>query len=229
VVEIVDHDHVIVHADSASAVDKLLRGQDPGAVGRNAAGQYSITASEPQTDLEYESPPASFSAGDIKGVVRIYIYGLSRDSVERVIRDLRLQAVVTNKPERANLVVALRARAEDNRLRRMIQATGLPVYEVKKNTTSQLRRLLRDVFNVVYGSDDGMVDEVVRETESAIQRAIQEGVVVELLPRPPSLRQLQHRVASRHRVVAQSIGSEPARHLVIYPHAFAALKEDQLV
>ena len=70
---------------------------------------------------------------------------------------------------------------------------------------------------------------VVRETENAIQKAIDEGVVVELSPRPPSVRKLQHRVASRHRVIAESVGSEPKRHLVIYPHAFATIQEDQIV
>lgn len=229
VVEIIDHDHVIVHSDTAAAVDKLLRGQDPGAVGRNSEGHYPVTPTILDEEPPNVTPPTSFSVSEIKGIARIYLYGLGRDAVERVIRDLRLEAVVTNKPERANLAIALRARADDGRLRHIVQATSLPVYTVKKNTTSQLRRLLRDVFNVVYGSDNSMVDEVVRETESAIQRAIQEGVVVELTPRPPSLRQLQHRVASRHHVVAESIGSEPMRHLVIYPHAFAALKEEQLV
>jgi hypothetical protein len=110
-----------------------------------------------------------------------------------------------------------------------VQATGLPVFSVKKNTTSQLRRLLRDIFNVVYGMENDEVDAVVRETENAIQKAIDEGVVVELSPRPPSVRKLQHKVASRHRVIAESVGSEPKRHLVIYPHAFATVPEDQIL
>ena len=29
--------------------------------------------------------------------------------------------------------------------------------------------------------------------------------------------------------MAESIGSEPMRHLVIYPHAFAALSEDDIL
>jgi predicted RNA-binding protein Jag len=149
--------------------------------------------------------------------------------VERVVRDLRLQATVTNKPDRANLIITLRSRTEDNRLRRLVQATGLPVYAVKKNTSSQLRRLLRDIFNVVHGVDDSKVDEAVKETEAAIQRAINEGVVVELSPKPSTIRQLQHRIASRHRVATESVGSEPKRHLVIYPHACANLEDDQVI
>ena len=228
VVEIVDHDQVIVHSDTAKAVDNLLRGQEPGGVRRTPQGEELIHKEMVQS-AEVIEAKAAFSPTEITGVVRIYPYSISRDSVERVVRDLRLEAVVTNKVDRAHLIITLRSRVEDNRLRRMVQATGLPVYTVKKNTTSQLRRLFRDVFNVVYGVDDNKVDEVVRETEAAIHRAIEEGVAVELSPKPSSIRQLQHRIASRHRVITESVGSEPKRHLVIYPHAFAALKDDQVI
>ena len=229
VVEIVNHTEVIVHPDTANAVDELLRNHPAGGVRRTPDGEELVI--EPSQTIS-ESPPAStahFSVADIKGVVRIFPYAISRDSIDRVIRDMRLEAVVTNKLDRAHLIMALRTREEEPRLRRMVQASGLPVFAVKKNTTSQLRRLLRDIFNVVYGMENAEMDEVVRETENAIQKAIDEGVIVELSPRPPTIRKLQHRIASRHKVLAESVGSEPKRHLVIYPHAFAAIREDQIV
>jgi hypothetical protein len=165
----------------------------------------------------------------VEGTVRIYPYAISRDSLERVIRDLRLDARTINRPERAHLIVALRARADDTRLRRIVQATGLPVHAVKKNSTAQMRRLLQNLFNLIPGVEESEVDAAVHEMETGLRRALEEGVTVELAPRPASLRQLQHRVASRHHVVAESIGSEPMRHLVIYPHAFAALSEDDVL
>jgi hypothetical protein len=230
VVEIVNHTEVIVHSDTANAVDQLLRNRPAGGLRRTPDGEELLMEPpERATEPAPSTSTAHFSAADIKGVIRIYPYGISRDSIDRVLRDMRIEAVVTNKPDRAHLVVALRTRAEEPRLRRIVQATGLPVFSVKKNTTSQLRKLLRDIFNVVYGMENDEVDEVVRETENAIQKAIDEGVVVELSPRPPTVRKLQHRVASRHRVIAESVGSEPKRHLVIYPHAFAAIPEDQIV
>ncbi len=230
VVEIVNHTEVIVHTDTANAVDQLLRNRPAGGIRRTPDGE-ELLMEPPERAAEQPLPTSTthFSAADIKGVVRIYPYGISRDSIDRVVRDMRLEAVVTNKPDRAHLVLALRTRAEEPRLLRIVQATGLPVFSVKKNTTSQLRRLLRDIFNVVYGMENDEVDEVVRETENAIQKAIDEGIVVELSPRPPSVRKLQHRVASRHRVIAESAGSEPKRHLVIYPHAFATIQEDQVI
>jgi stage III sporulation protein SpoIIIAA len=228
VVEIVDHEEVIVHGHSAQAVDRLLRGRSAGGVRRTPAGEKAL-----EQEPEPVPPPGRVTAAPVlsenRGTVRIYPYAISRDSLERVLRDLRLDAVVTHRPERADLVVALRSRADDARLQHVVQARGLPLHTVKKNSTAQMRRVLQNRFNLVHGVEESEVDAAVRETEAGLRRALEEGVIVELAPRPASLRRLQHRVTSRHHVVAESVGSEPQRHLVIYPHAFAALSEDDIL
>ncbi len=228
VVEIVGHDEVIVHADTGAAVDRLLRGRSAAGLRRSPAGEVPPERG-PEQAPEPAKAAAPLSLSEVKGTLRIYPHAISRDSLERVIRDLRLDARTTSRPERAHLIVALRARADDVRLRRMVQTTGLPVHTVRKNSTAQMRRLLQNVFNLLHGVEETEVDAAVRETEAGLRRALEEGVIVELAPRPASLRQLQHRVASRHHVVAESVGSEPKRHLVIYPHAFAALSEDDIL
>jgi stage III sporulation protein SpoIIIAA len=227
VVEIVGHDEVIVHADTARAVDELLRGRHAGGVRRTPRGTEPVVDTGAET-RKAATTPAPFSASAVKGPVRIYPYAISRDVVERVIRSMRLDAVCTNRPDRANLVITLGARADDNRLKHIVQATGLPVHVVKRNTTAQIRRLLQNVLDVVHGADAGEVAEAVREMELAIERALADGVAVELAPRPASIRQAQHRVASRHHVVAESMGHEPQRHLVVRPDAFAMLPDDQV-
>lgn len=227
VVEIVDHDEVIVHPDTAQAVDRLLRAQPPGGLRRTPGQEQPLeTAPALAAPAVSDSPRTPFSAGDLKQTVRIYPYAFSRDLLERVIRDLRLDAQVVNRAERANLIVTLRARAGDSRLQRLVQLTGLPVHAVKKNSTAQIRHLLRNLFNVVPGLDEVETETAVRETEDGIRRALRDGVVVALMPRPASLRRLQHRVASRHHMVAESVGSEPQRHLVIYPHAFSVANDE---
>ncbi len=233
VVEIVGHDEVIVHTDTALAVDNLLRGVAPGAVQRTPDGERAGPA--PQQTPQARAEPARatddmmhpLSTGDLKQTVRIYPHALGRDMIERVIRDLQIRAQVVSCPERANLIVALRSRSNDARLQRVVRATGAPIHAVKKNSTAQIRHLLRNVFNVMPGVDGNEAELAVRETEEGIRRALDEGVVVELSPRPASLRRLQHRVASRHRMMAESIGSEPRRHLVLYPQAFAAAGDDE--
>src|SRR5690606_32328604 len=114
-------------------------------------------------------------------------------------------------------VVALRSRAGDPRLQRLLQATGLPLHVVKSNTSAQMRRLLQNLFNVIQGLDEEEVKDAVREAEHAIQRVLTEGVAVALAPRRPMVRKMQHRMIARYHLEAQSQGKEPLRHLVIQP------------
>lgn len=217
VVEIVDREVLFVHPDTARAVDKLLRGLDPGGIRRSPQGEEVPLPEEkePPSPEQVQAKPA-LPAGQ-SGPVRIHPYALSRDMVERVIRDLRLEARTVNRPEQADFIVALRSRAEDARLRRILQATRLPLYVVKKNSTAQIRRLLQNVFNILHGMPRDEVDAAVGEAEAAIRRVMEEGVTVALLPRPAAMRKLQHRLAARHHLIAESVGSEPQRHLIIYP------------
>lgn len=214
-VEIADRDEVIVHRDTAAAVDALLRGSDPGGERRKqtAEGQVAVE----HATVRVRPAPGKPEALPRERTVRIYPYALSRDSVERVIRDLRLDARTVNRPEHADLVLALRARADDPRLRNLIDVTDKPLHLLKKNTTAQIRHLLQQVFHVMGGIDADEVQDALRETEAAIERVLNEGVEVELTPRRPALRQVQHRLVARHRLAAESTGSEPLRHLVIYP------------
>ncbi len=72
VVEIVDHDQVIVHTDTAKAVDALLRGREPGGVRRTPQGEELVTITAAPPDAEYIERPVAFSIADIKGPVRIF-------------------------------------------------------------------------------------------------------------------------------------------------------------
>jgi len=220
VVEIVGRDEVIVHPNTAEAVDRLLRGKAPGGVHRTPQGETLIQLPDFSAAAEEAAQARVIPVDEVKGTVRIYPYALSRDSIERVIRDLRLDAKTVARPEQAHMVIALRGRADDLRLRRLLGATGLPLQLVKKNSTAQIRHLLMNVFNVIHGVEDDDVVAARREAEAAVERVMEEGVVVELAPQPATLRKLQHRIIMGHRLVAESVGSEPLRHLVIHPHAY---------
>jgi stage III sporulation protein SpoIIIAA len=213
VVEIVDREVVVVHTDTAAAVDKLLRGINPGGIKRSPRGEEVSIPEEPPRQ-EAVKPVLTES---LAGLVRIYPYALSRDTVERVIRDLRLDARTVRHPEQADLILTLRSRAEDARLRQILQTTSLPLHAVKKNTTAQIRRLLQNLFNIFHGMPREEVDAAVSEAQTAIRQVINEKIMVALLPRPSAMRKLQHRIAARHHLRAESVGSEPRRHLIIYP------------
>jgi stage III sporulation protein SpoIIIAA len=226
VVELVSRDELILHRDTARAVDDILRGVD--ARGRRlrsdgngpaaAAPEPAPAAAAPaHTPEPAPAEPRSTPPAPDSGPVRIYPYALSRDHVERVIRDLQLDARTVARAEQATLVVARRSRADDPHLRRVLERTGAPLHVVKKNTTAQIRRLLEKVFSVLKGLEDEEVDTALQEAENAAHRVLTEGEPVALPPHSGPVRQLQHEVAVRYDLVAESVGSEPLRHLVIHP------------
>jgi stage III sporulation protein SpoIIIAA len=215
VVEIVERDELIIHRDTAAAVDALLRGANPGGIRRTAQGDEVTERGDPG-HAQRSALLTEASAGRT-GPVRIFAYALSRDSVERAIRDLQLEARTVRYPDQADCIVTLRARADDARLLRMAEAHRLPVHPVKKNTTAQIRHLLRSVFNIIPGGNEDVVEEAVKEAEVAVARVKADSVAAELAPRPSVLRKLQHRIVVRHGLMAESIGNEPHRRLVVYP------------
>jgi stage III sporulation protein SpoIIIAA len=217
VVEILDREQLVVHPDAAVAVDNLLRGRPAGGI-RRYLGSSSHAPAAPTVPTA-PAPPTPWLQPARTGSRQtgIYAYALSRDSVERAIRDLRLNARTVARFDHADMIVAQRARAEDPRLQRLLAVRDVPLHTVKKNTTAQIRRLLQDVFNKLPGLDQADVDAAMREAEEAAQRVRTEGVPLELAPQSPALRKLQHKLIVRHQLTAHSEGSEPERRLVVYP------------
>ncbi|MCP3102721.1 AAA family ATPase [Myxococcus sp. K15C18031901] len=164
-----------------------------------------------------------------RGPTRIYAHAVSRDVVQRVLRELPVEVRIVSRMESADLVVTLRSRANDPRMRRVVAKTGARVEAVKRNSSAELRRALRAHFNILEGVDEDEVREAVDEVERAVETVLRDSVSVELAPRSPRVRKLQHRLASRYHLEAVSHGKEPHRHLVIYPigaEVDAALAEE---
>ncbi|MCP3062865.1 AAA family ATPase [Myxococcus sp. K38C18041901] len=151
------------------------------------------------------------------GPTRIYPHGVGRELLQRVLREIPAEVRLVSRLESADLVVTLRSNANDPRMRRVVAKTGARVESVKRSSSAELRRMLKGFFNVLEGVDAEEVREAVAEAEAAVQRVLREGVLVELSPHQPRVRKLQHRLVSRYRLEAVSHGSEPSRHLVIYP------------
>jgi stage III sporulation protein SpoIIIAA/predicted RNA-binding protein Jag len=256
VVEMSTRDEVLVHRDTAQAVDRLLAGERVGGERRQLVeGQVRVheDAAPPPPDAppaprpreavnprpsrvvsgprpgeapaprsaepprEREEPPPRATPGLRQGTTRVYAHAVSRDLLERVLRELGVDAKVTGRLESAELVLTLRSRANDPKLRRLADKAGVPLLAIKRNSASEMRRVLRDAFLLAEGENEGRVREAVLEAEAALQRVLAEGVEVALSPCPPRLRKLQHRLVSRYHLEAVSHGSEPRRHLVVYP------------
>lgn len=217
VVEMIDRNELTVHRDTATAVDAILRGfPAPGEHREQGAdGQIHVREQEPATSSAYPAPDYEPPR---EGPLRIYPYALSRDLLERVIRSLHLDARCVGDPDQADVILALRSRGDDPRLKRMAEGNGRRLHFIKRNTANEMRRCVERIFQVLEGAAEDEAAGLVEEIAIAIRRVQEEQVEVALAPQPPLLRKMQHRIISGQGFLSQSTGREPNRRLVIFPH-----------
>jgi hypothetical protein len=173
--------------------------------------------------------------------MRIFPYAVSRSQLERVIRTLRLQAVVTRNVDDADVVLVLKSYAKNGaRIIEDAQAKKVPVYVVKANTIPQIQKSLREVMHLDAGTGHGALtgplslpgelepelpdllseeeEEAIQETQSAIESVLNRMEPVELHPQSPKIRRIQHLMAERYNLRSESYGEEPNRRLRIFPN-----------
>ncbi len=213
VVELISWNEMVVHKDTAAAVDAVLRGEDPGGIRRTPQGEEVIRTVRPARAQVAELPEDR--------EVRIYPYALSRDLIERVIRSYRFAARTVPSPDHADLVLTQKARASDRRLEQLLEQFELPLYIVKKGTTAQVRRALNQIMSRRSSEEEAVVsvEAVVAETEAAIRKALEESTIVRLAPQPEEIRELQLRIVDRYHLSAsEEPTDEGGAQVVIYPY-----------
>ncbi len=166
-------------------------------------------------------------------LTRVYAYGISRQQLDHVVRTLSLPVKFTKDLGSADAVLALRSHIKNHsKIKDVAKARQVPVYTVKSNSIPQITRSLRRVLDL---DDDGeMTDavnldlfarngaddelEALEEARLAVEQiVIPKSQPVELLPRSPKIRKMQHELAEHYRLKSLSFGDEPNRRLRIYP------------
>ncbi|MFM2061143.1 MAG: hypothetical protein RLZZ507_813 [Cyanobacteriota bacterium] len=164
--------------------------------------------------------------------LHIYPYGVSRHQLEQVISVLTLPVVLTKDIDSADAILALRSHVKNHaKLRQMAKARHVPIHVIKSSTIPQITRGLRRLLNIDdpeigderelqlllhSGSDDEM--DALEEARLAVEQiVIPKGQPVELLPRSPQVRKMQHELVEHYRLKSDSFGEEPNRRLRIYP------------
>src|SRR6516162_6902277 len=134
--------------------------------------------------------------------MRIYPYAVSRNRLERAIRELRVPADVANTLSDADVLITLKSQ-EKRQPKRLREAgtRGLPMHVIKSNTLSQIEAVLRGIFGV----------------EDAISEVMASAQPVELSPQNSYIRRLQHQLVQRFGLASESKGTDPFRRVVIYP------------
>ncbi|MEH2237938.1 R3H domain-containing nucleic acid-binding protein [Nostoc sp.] len=164
--------------------------------------------------------------------LHVYPYGVSRHQLEQVISVLTLPVVLTKDIDSADAILALRSHVKNHaKLRQMAKARHVPIHMIKSSTIPQITRGLRRLLNIDdpemaddrelqlflhNGSDDEM--DALEEARLAVEQiVIPKGQPVELLPRSPQVRKMQHELVEHYRLKSHSFGEEPNRRLRIYP------------
>jgi stage III sporulation protein SpoIIIAA len=145
--------------------------------------------------------------------VRIYPYGVSRNRLERAIQDLRVPAAIAKNWQDADAVIALKAhyRREPGRLREAIDQNK-PTFVVRSNTQVQIESVIRQMFDQAENPEEAAA---LREAEEGVERVMELGEPVELLPQNAYIRRLQHQLIESHNLTSLSIGTEPQRRIRI--------------
>jgi len=155
-------------------------------------------------------------AGRASRILRVFPYAVSRARLERAIRKFGVPAYVVDDLGQADVILTTKAqeRRQPRKLRDA-QARGVPLHLVKSNTVTQMESFLRSAFHL--GELRGDETAALEEVEDAVGAVLDHLQPVELAPRGPYLRRLQHQVAERHRLPSESKGDEPYRRVVVFP------------
>jgi stage III sporulation protein SpoIIIAA len=163
----------------------------------------------------------------------IYPYGVSRNELERVIRAYNYNVRLTKELDEADVVMALRSHVRDKaKICTVAQNRQIPVYAIKANTLSHVMRGLRRILHIdepaggedldlnmmLAGGDSEDHMEALEEARLAVEQLVlPRGQSVELLPRSPKIRRMQHELVEHYQLTSESFGEEPHRRLRIYP------------
>ena len=164
--------------------------------------------------------------------LHIYPYGVSRQRLEQAISSLGLPIVLTKDIDSADVVLALRSHVKNHsKLRQMAKTRQVPVYTINSGSIPKIVQVIQRMLHIDDGgmpeltdlslfSQDGSDDEIeaLEEARLAVEQiVIPKGQPVELLPRSPKVRKMQHELIEHYRLKSSSFGDEPNRRLRIYP------------
>ncbi|MBI3951580.1 MAG: AAA family ATPase [Acidobacteria bacterium] len=219
-IEIQTKDRFAIHHNVATVVDQYLRGIAQRPEIRVRTEDYGVEIVSPPAPAVTAPPPARRSQAGAespkKKVLRIYPYGVTRQRLERGIRELRVPAYATNKLDQADLILTLKGHAKGHsKTLREAMDRNIPVHVIKSNTLKQIQALLREMFSESEYMDES--EAALREVEDAIAQVVSEQQPVELQPTNPYMRRLQHQLVEQYGLLSESKGREPFRRIVIYP------------
>lgn len=147
----------------------------------------------------------------------MYAYGVARNRLAQVIRNMGVPARIVRTPEEADVFVTQR-RYYKERLQPIVEAEekGMPIFVIKSNSEGQIEQFLSDLFSIRKLSTGAEENEALRQTVEAINLVQAGEKFIDLDPVDARIRRLQHNLAQRADLVSQSYGKEPNRYVRIF-------------
>lgn len=221
-IEIMEMDKLAIHHDVASIVDKMLREIPPRPEirVRNPEGEVEIVqANELVQHIEmqtsrFEHEHEFVESAPLPEIVKVFPYGVSRNRLERAIKEIRVPAYITKDVKDCNVIITLRTHEKKNL--GMIQEAKkrrLPVHVIKSNTYAQIAGVIREIFHLGPSNEE---EEAISNAEEAIQRLLETGEPQELEPQSSFLRRIQHQLIEKFELASESVGTEPYRRVRVY-------------
>ncbi len=164
--------------------------------------------------------------------LKVYPYGIGRHQLDQLISTLNLPIYLTKDMDDADAVLALRSHIKNHsKLRHIAKARQIPIHTLKSSSIPQIAIALRRLLSMEDLHDPDSLDlssftrtedndeiEALEEARLAVEQiVIPKGQPVELLPRSPLIRKMQHELIEHYHLKSQSFGDEPNRRLRIYP------------
>jgi nucleoside-triphosphatase THEP1 len=149
--------------------------------------------------------------------LHVYPYGVARNRLIQVAKQLRVPVQIVDDLEAAQAIVTLKNYYR-RRPRVIVDAErmGISIYVLRANTVTQMEDFLVDIFQL-YGDDPrDPFGAAMREAEEAIRKIRSGARSVDLSPQASHVRRKQHEMARSARLVSHSYGQEPNRRVRIF-------------
>jgi len=165
----------------------------------------------------------------------LYIYGINNQDIKSLIKTLRLPIIITKEIQSADAILALSNLIKNNKkLRQISNSKKISIHTIQSNSLLQIAKVLRVLVKNIYPTiplkekkpSDKKISRILskelltplEETRLVIEEIIiPKKLTIELLPRPNSIRKLQHELINHYQLKGVSIGQEPNRCIRIYP------------
>lgn len=212
-IEIRDRDTLAIHHDVAQVIDYMLRGYTP-------KPEIRVRKGESYEVIEEESmPDEGVSLVEVRSNhhIKIYPFGISRNRLEKAIRELNVSALITKKLDEADLILTLVSHEKREGSKLIAKAhRDIPIYTIKSNTLVQIKNFLSRYFSKET-SEESEYDRILKEIDEGIRKAIETLEPVELAPQNARIRRLQHQLIEKYQLRSDSVGEEPYRRVRILP------------